>query len=74
MLSAAALNLYSLRRKPMHPSKAPSLMDAKAVNTSAKALRDGWYYSGDVMRRDANGFYYFVGTADDMFVCSGENI
>jgi acyl-CoA synthetase (AMP-forming)/AMP-acid ligase II len=41
---------------------------------TAKALRDGWYYSGDVMRRDANGFFYFVGRADDMFVCSGENI
>jgi long-chain acyl-CoA synthetase len=41
---------------------------------TAKALRDGWYYSGDVMRRDADGFFYFVGRADDMFVCSGENI
>lgn len=37
-------------------------------------LQDGWYYSGDVMRRDADGFYYFVGRADDMFVCGGENI
>lgn len=35
---------------------------------------DGWYITGDVMRRDENGFYYFVGRADDMFVCSGENI
>ena len=26
------------------------------------------------MRRDENGFFYFVGRADDMFVCSGENI
>jgi acyl-CoA synthetase (AMP-forming)/AMP-acid ligase II len=26
------------------------------------------------MRRDGDGFYYFVGRADDMFVCSGENI
>ncbi|PIJ48503.1 AMP-dependent synthetase [Erwinia sp. OLTSP20] len=41
---------------------------------SAAVLRDGWYYSGDVMRRDENGFYFFVGRADDMFVCSGENI
>jgi long-chain acyl-CoA synthetase len=41
---------------------------------SAQVLRDGWYYSGDVMRRDADGFYYFIGRADDMFVCSGENI
>ena len=41
---------------------------------NAEVLRDGWYISGDVMRRDAAGFYYFVGRADDMFVCSGENI
>lgn len=41
---------------------------------SAKVLHDGWYASGDVMRRDGEGFYYFVGRADDMFVCSGENI
>lgn len=41
---------------------------------SAQVLKDGWYYSGDVMRRDSDGFYYFVGRADDMFVCSGENI
>lgn len=41
---------------------------------TAKVMRDGWYYSGDVLRHDENGFYYFVGRADDMFVCSGENI
>jgi len=37
-------------------------------------LRDGWYRTGDVMRRDADGFYYLIGRADDMFVCGGENI
>lgn len=41
---------------------------------TAQVLADGWYHSGDVMRRDANGFFYFVGRADDMFVCAGENI
>jgi len=41
---------------------------------TAKRLRDGWYYSGDVCRRDADGFYYFVGRTDDMFVSGGENI
>jgi long-chain acyl-CoA synthetase len=35
---------------------------------------EGWYISGDVFRRDAQGAYYFVGRADDMFVCGGENI
>ncbi len=35
---------------------------------------DGWYISGDVFSRDASGAYTFVGRADDMFVCGGENI
>jgi acyl-CoA synthetase (AMP-forming)/AMP-acid ligase II len=41
---------------------------------TAQRIRDGWYYTGDVCRRDAEGFYYFVGRNDDMFVCGGENI
>lgn len=39
-----------------------------------KVLTDGWYRSGDIMRRDRDGWFYFVGRADDMFVCGGENI
>jgi long-chain acyl-CoA synthetase len=41
---------------------------------SAKRIKDGWYSTGDICRRDAGGFYYFVGRTDDMFVCGGENI
>jgi acyl-CoA synthetase (AMP-forming)/AMP-acid ligase II len=35
---------------------------------------DLYYVTGDVFRRDTEGFYYFVGRADDMFVSGGENI
>ena len=35
---------------------------------------DGYYITGDVFRRDADGFFFFVGRRDDMFVCGGENI
>jgi len=35
---------------------------------------DGFYVTGDVFRRDGDGFYYFVGRTDDMFVSGGENI
>jgi acyl-CoA synthetase (AMP-forming)/AMP-acid ligase II len=35
---------------------------------------DGFYSTGDVFQRDANGFYTFVGRRDDMFVSGGENI
>jgi long-chain acyl-CoA synthetase len=35
---------------------------------------DGFYVTGDVFRRDGDGFHYFVGRTDDMFVSGGENI
>ena len=35
---------------------------------------DGFYVSGDVFRRDVDGFHFFVGRTDDMFVSGGENI
>jgi acyl-CoA synthetase (AMP-forming)/AMP-acid ligase II len=35
---------------------------------------DGFYVTGDVFRRDSNGFHTFVGRTDDMFVSGGENI
>jgi acyl-CoA synthetase (AMP-forming)/AMP-acid ligase II len=35
---------------------------------------DGFYITGDVLRRDEDGFHYFVGRTDDMFVSGGENI
>ncbi len=41
---------------------------------TAKRLCNGWYHTGDICRRDDQGFYYFVGRTDDMFVCGGENI
>lgn len=42
--------------------------------TSKAMTPDGFYRTGDVFRRDENGFFFFVGRADDMFVCGGENI
>ena len=42
--------------------------------TAQVMTSDGYYRTGDVFRRDADGFFFFVGRADDMFVCGGENI
>lgn len=47
----------------------------KLPETTAKVMTpDGYYRTSDVFRRDAPGFFYFVGRVDDMFVCGGENI
>lgn len=56
--------------------RTPALMEGylNLPETTAERMRDGWYATGDVMRRDRDGFFYFVGRADDMFVCGGENV
>jgi len=56
--------------------RSPMLMEGyhNLPGKTAEVMRDGWYRSGDIMRRDANGFYYFLGRADDMFVVGGENV
>jgi acyl-CoA synthetase (AMP-forming)/AMP-acid ligase II len=40
----------------------------------ARKYRDGWLHTGDLMRRDADGYYYFVGRKDDMMNVGGENV
>ncbi len=35
---------------------------------------DGWFNTGDILRRDEVGWFYFVGRSDDMFTSSGHNI
>jgi acetyl-CoA synthetase len=39
-----------------------------------KCFRDGWYLTGDLARRDADGYYWFVGRADDMIKSAGHLI
>jgi len=37
----------------------------------AKCFADGWYLSGDLARRDADGYFWFVGRMDDVIKTSG---
>lgn len=41
---------------------------------TAEALRDGWLHTGDVVRRDAEGFFTIQDRLDDMYVAGGENV
>jgi acetyl-CoA synthetase len=39
-----------------------------------KCFRGGWYLSGDLARRDADGYFWFVGRADDVIKAAGHLI
>ena len=40
----------------------------------AAYVQDGWNLTGDVYRRDEEGYFWFVARADDMIISSGYNI
>lgn len=46
----------------------------KRPDADARALRAGWYFTGDTGYIDPDGDLYVTGRVDDMIICGGENI
>ena len=46
----------------------------KQPEETAKVLRDGWLYTGDVGYRDAEGYYYITDRKKDMLLVNGINV
>ena len=42
--------------------------------TAAALDADGWFHTGDLARRDAEGFHYIAGRRKDMFISGGVNV
>ena len=43
-------------------------------DADTKAIRDGWYFTGDLGRCDADGNLWIMGRIDDMIISGGENV
>lgn len=46
----------------------------KNPEANKTAFRNGWFHTGDVAYRDADGFFYIVDRKSDMIIRGGENI
>ena len=46
----------------------------KNPEATAKAFANGWFHTGDIGYRDADGFYYIADRKSDMIIRGGENI
>ena len=43
-------------------------------DATAKALRGGWFHTGDLGRLDARGLLYITGRESDMYISGGSNV
>ncbi|MET0341121.1 MAG: long-chain fatty acid--CoA ligase [Polyangiales bacterium] len=46
----------------------------KNPEATAKSIKDGWFYTGDVGQRDDEGYYFIVDRKKDMIIRGGFNV
>ncbi len=56
--------------------RGPTVMQGywQKPDATEEAFQGGWFHSGDLVRRDADGFYYVADRKTDMIISGGENI
>jgi len=56
--------------------KGPTVFQGYWNNPAATdaAMQGGWFHTGDLGRRDAEGFLHLVGRKNDLIICAGENV
>ncbi|BBZ31233.1 fatty acid--CoA ligase (plasmid) [Mycolicibacterium madagascariense] len=54
--------------------RGPQVIDGYQGGVSAESFVDGWFLTGDLGRRDEDGFIYLVGRLKDVVIRGGENV
>ncbi|MEU5981900.1 AMP-binding protein [Streptomyces sp. NPDC047434] len=72
--SGALLNAGSAIGELVNRGRNPFEGYWRNPEAEAARLRDGWYWTGDLFYRDAEGFLYFAGRTDDRLRVDSENL
>jgi acyl-CoA synthetase (AMP-forming)/AMP-acid ligase II len=56
--------------------RSPTIMEEyfEQREVTEQTLQDGWVYSGDLLKKDEEGYFYFVDRKKDMIKSGGENV
>jgi long-chain acyl-CoA synthetase len=54
--------------------RGPQVIEGYRGGVSADSFADGWFLTGDLGRRDTDGFIYLVGRIKDVVIRGGENV
>ncbi|HKL00031.1 MAG TPA: AMP-binding protein, partial [Desulfotignum sp.] len=56
--------------------RTPRMMYAYYANPekTAETIKNGWLYTGDLLKKDKDGYFYIVDRMKDMITSGGENI
>lgn len=56
--------------------RGPNVMKGyyKMPEETAKTIKDGWLYTGDMAKEDENGYFYIVDRKKDMIIVGGFNV
>ena len=57
-------------------SRGPKLMNGyhRLPEKTQQTIEDGWLRTGDLVKVDEDGYYYYLGRVDDMILTGGENV
>ena len=58
----------------LHQAEKRQAATQKKIARDCSKKGDSWFRTGDLMRRDAGGYYYFVDRAGDTYRWKGENV
>jgi len=79
----AHVDIFDRLRRPVAPGEVGEIVARGSIMMNAywrdpeatrATIRGGWLYTGDLAYKDADGYFFLVDRASDMYISGGENV